>query len=207
MSTRKKRLLGTGIAALLLIGSLFLYQSLAAGWQVDKVRRLAAEARNVPKDQAKEAFSKVWAEAKKLSPEQRRQLFEEGSRARLKAFFDLSPEKKTAYLDSMIKRDLARQAEWKKKAAARSKAVAKSGQGQTKGQGQGQTKGQGGPGGQGGAGGRRNLSPEQRSAMRRDRLDRSSPNDRAMRSEFASAMRDRRKQLGLPAGGRRGGWR
>jgi hypothetical protein len=202
MSTRKKRSLGVGIAAAVLIALLFVYQSLAAGWQVDKVRRLAAEAQALPRDQAKEARSKLWAEAKKLSPEQRRDLFIEGSRARLKGFFDLPPAKKTAYLDSIIKRDLARQAARKRQGAPKGTAASKN-QTPSKGaqaNGQGQNHGQGGPG-------RRNMSPEQRAAQRRDRLDRTNPNDRAMRAEFASAMRERRKQLGLPSGSGRGRWR
>ena len=203
MSTRNKRLLGTGVAALLLIGMMFLYQSLAAAWQMDKVRQLAAEARDLPKDQAKEARSKVWAEAQKLSPEQRRELFAEGMRNRMKAYFDLPRDKKTAYLDAIIKRDLQRQADRKKQAALSKSAAAK---GKTAAGNAGQTKGQGGPGGPGGPGGR-NLSPDQRAAMRRDRLDQSSPSDRAMRGEFAADMRARRQQLGLSAGGGRGGWR
>jgi len=202
MSTRKKRLLGTGIAALLLIGMMLLYQSLAAAWQMDKVRRLAAEARDIPNDQAKEARSKVWAEAQKLSPEQRRELFAEQARNRMKAYFDLPREKKTAYLDAIIKRDLQRQADRKKQAALSKSAAAK---GKTAGN-AGQTKGQGGPGGPGGPG-RQNLSPDQRAALRRDRLDQSSPTDRAMRGEFAADMRARRQQLGLSTGTGGRGWR
>ena len=117
----------------------------------------------------------------------------------MKAYFDLPREKKTAYLDSLIKRDLQRQADRKKQAALSKSAAAK----RTTAGNAGQTKGQGGPGGPGG----RNLSPDQRAAMRRDRLDQSSPSDRAMRGEFAADMRARRQQLGLSAGTGRGGWR
>ena len=207
MSTRKKKLIGSGIAAFLLVGMVFLYQSYAASWQMDKVRQLAAEARDLPKDQAKEARSKVWAEAKKLSPEQRRELFAEEGRSRMKAYFSLSREKKNEMLDAMIKRDLQRQAERKKQqaAAARSKTGAAKGNSATAKAGGAQGKGQGGPGG--GGGGRQNMSPEQRAAARRDRLDKSNPSDRAMRGEMAADMRARRQQLGLPAGGGRGGFR
>jgi hypothetical protein len=46
------------------------------------------------------------------------------------------------------------------------------------------------------------TTEEARNARRKSRIDNSSPQERARRTEYRRAMDDRRRQLGLPTGGR-----
>lgn len=125
----------------------------------------------------------------KLSPAQRETLMAEDRKRRtaeVAGYFKLSPKEKTKFLDERINKSKGPPA------------------GQAKGQ---QGKGQlakGPP--PGGAGGKGNApsTPSDRDGRRQQRLDGSTPAERALMSQFFRDMEARRKQRGLQGGGPRG---
>lgn len=142
-------------------------------------------------------------------------LWEARERAETASYFALSPEKRQAELDRRIKADEERRKQWQaerekrdQERAAGSQAGGFGGRG---GQGGGPPPGGGGgrgpgggPGGGGPPGGNRRGSEEARNDRSKRRLDQSTPEQRAQQSEYRRAMEERRTQLGLPSGGRRG---
>src|SRR5205814_185050 len=140
--------------------------------------------RQLPPEQRRELQTQFRQEVAKLSPAQRGQLGEgrrQQSRERLKQFFRLSRAEQKKYLDAEIKRMEARRQE-----------MARNGSGPP-------------PGRAGNAGGGpRAATPEQRDQRRRQRLDQTSPEDRALASEYFKQLAERRRQLGLPATSFRG---
>lgn len=148
-------------------------------------------------------------------------------RAEMASYFRLAPAERQAELDRRIKADEERRKQWQTERQKRDAARAASGQQASVtgngGQGRdgtgggrspgGGTAGPGGsgarPGGQqgGGApgGGRPTSSEEARNDRSKRRIDRSSPEERAQRTEYRRAIETRRSQLGLTGdGGRRG---
>ena len=157
-------------------------------------------------------------------------LFRARERAELKSYFSLPPQERQAELDRRIKEQESRRQVWQQQRGNQNGGpggpVANRGPGQggpgQGGPGQGgrgnggggpggapQTAAAGGPGGGGGGGGGgpgRGGSEDERNARRKQRLDASSPDDRAQTAEYRRAMEARRQQLGLSPGGRgRGG--
>jgi hypothetical protein len=123
----------------------------------------------------------------KLSPEQKRGLFEERAKAgreRMDKFFKMPKAEQTTALDKMIKG----------MQAMRNR--------QTN---QAQNAQQGGnPGGWGRG---RSTDPEQRQLRRQQFLDMTTPEDRAQRALFRQMLNSRMQQLGItPGGGWGGGW-
>jgi len=134
--------------------------------------QLTGEAgRTLSGEQRRELWGQLRAEAKQLSPEQRRNLWREQQQKRMKEYFSLSPQEKKAYLDAQIDR----MEQWRRE-------LAKAGDGGDTGPGWGQ---------------RRFLSPEERDKRRRDRLDMTTPEERAERAEFFKDLQARRQQRGL----------
>lgn len=141
-------------------------------------------------------------------------LWEARERAETASYFALSPEKRQAELDRRIKADEERRKQWQAEREKRDQERAAGGQqsggfagrggpgGGPPGGGPGRGQG-GGPGG-GGPGGNRRGSEEARNDRSKRRLDQSTPEQRAQQSEYRRAMEERRTQLGLPSGGRRG---
>jgi hypothetical protein len=96
----------------------------------------------------------------------------------------MSPKDKTRHLDRMIK-------EMEQRRQAR--------------QAQGGGRGQGPPGGgPNGPWGPRDRSASSRDASRQERLDNTTPAERAQMTQFFRDLNARRQQLGLPTGGGRG---
>jgi hypothetical protein len=146
-------------------------------------------------------------------------LFRARERAELASYFSLSPNQRQAELDRRIKAEEQRRKAWEQERASRAATAGPGfgpGQGgqasQGRPQGAGQGPGNGGPsnnergGGRGGPSGQRGgPSEEAIQSWRKERLDRSSPEERARSAEYRRAMAVRRQQLGISSGRGRGG--
>lgn len=140
-------------------------------------------------------------------------LWEARERAEMASYFAMPPEKRQAELDRRIKAEEDRRKAWQAEREKRDQQRAASGQqagdgGGRGGRGAGGGPGAGGPGGGGGGpggGGRGGGTEQSRNDWAKRRIDRSSPEQRAQQTEYRRAMEERRTQLGLPTGGRRGG--
>lgn len=138
-------------------------------------------------------------------------------RAEMASYFRLAPAERQAELDRRIKAEEQRRQQWQAERQKRDAARASAGQ-QAAANGGGRPQGGSGagPGGpQGGGPGaqgspqprtsRRTSTEESRNDRSKQRIDRSSPEERAQRAEYRRAVEIRRSQLGLPtSGGRRG---
>ena len=139
-------------------------------------------------------------------------LWEARERAEMASYFAMPPEKRQAELDRRIKADEDRRKAWQAEREKRDQQRSASGQQAGGGGGRGPGGGGGGGGGPvaggGGPGGgssRGGGTEEARNERSKRRIDQSSPEQRAQQTEYRRAMEERRTQLGLPTGGRRGG--
>lgn len=141
-------------------------------------------------------------------------LWEARERAEMASYFALPADKRQAELDRRIKADEDRRKAWQAEREKRDQQRAAGSQQANTGGGRG---GPGGPGGAaggpggGGAGGgppgggrRGGGTEESRNERSKRRIDSSTPEQRAQQAEYRRAIEERRKQLGLPTGGRRG---
>jgi hypothetical protein len=150
---------------------------------VRQLRQEMAGASGLPANERRERWNQLRQEVRQLSPEQRRQL--RGDRRlsmqkELQDFFKLSKEQRVVYLDARIDRAEAAR---KERDAARAEAAANG------------TPIPRPPGPQGrGRGG----TEEEREQRRKEFLDRTTPEQRALMAEFRKEMADRREQRGLP---------
>lgn len=184
------------LALALVGGSLWAWWHFRGDPEVARVQALAVqlrtETKDLPEDKRRELWGQFGEEIRKLSPDQRQALFadqrqrgEERARQELKNFFALSPADRQKALDRQIDESERRAKERQKRNTQR----AANGTGQR---------------GGGGSGRGQNRTAEEKSARRNQMLDRSSPEDRAMRAEHRRLMDERRGQRGLPASPRRG---
>ena len=129
-------------------------------------------------------------------------------RAEIASYFALPPAKRQAELDRRIKSEQERA-----KARERERASRAASAGQNQGRPQAEGRMPGGPNGGGAAGGPPGGGPprprgfrtdEQLLARRKERLDQSSPEERARSAEYRRAMAVRRQQLGIIPGRGRG---
>ncbi len=151
---------------------------------------------------------------RQLTPDQRRQLQEpmreqmaQRMNKMVDGYFALPPEKRKQYLDKQIQEGEKRRKEWEQRRQQQGAGSGQGGQGQNPGNtaggganrpgwgpdqsGQGQANG--GPGGRG------PRTPQQRAQHRNQRLDHTTPEQRAKWTQFRDDMRKRRLELGLPA--------
>lgn len=128
--------------------------------------------------------------------------------AEVNSFFNLPPQQRKAELDRRIKAEEARRKAWE---AERESRGDRGGQGGRGGQAGGPPSGQAGagggpngggaPGGAGGGGpGGRRGSESDRNAWMKRRIDSTSPEERARRTEYRRLRDERRQQLGLSPG-------
>jgi hypothetical protein len=158
------------------------------------------EAKNLSPEDRKAKFEQYRAEVKNLTPEQKKELSEPmraKMRADLERYHAMSQEEKARHLDEVIDRSEKMRKEREQRAKANG--------GQPGGGGPGGGGPRGGPGG--GPGGGPNGPGGSRTAAdiekrRKERLDQSTPEERAMRDEFRRDLEARRKQRGLPPSGR-----
>ncbi len=220
-TTTKRRILGGVAATFLSIGMFWGYQKYASASRFDELSKLSAQLREGPRGKNEEVMKKFRDEMAKLSPDDRRAFFEKGMEDmekkmddRIDEYFEKTPAERKAWLDEMSKNRRRfggppgkgqRPTAKGKSGAAKGKTLAKGKTGSASGKGQMAGRpggGRGGPGGGGwgGGGGRgRGSSPEQRAQRSRERLDKTSPEQRAKRAEFFAAMRGQRSGGG-------GGW-
>lgn len=192
MTKNRTRLVIGALGLLLLIGLGWAVGAYRSSARIARVQALAEQVSALPPEQSKAAREQLRVEMARLSPDQRRQVFEQGFDRRLDAYFAASPSERTAMLDRMIARFRSRPGSDgpRTRPASPTKTVGTVASGSSPNRG-------------GGRGSWRNLSPEQRDQRRRARLDRTTPEQRARRSEFFAALRARREQLGLASGTRR----
>ena len=142
--------------------------------------QLTGEAgRNLPAEERRQLWDQFRQEARQLSPDKRRALFSEQQRKRMQEYVALSEKERTAFLDRLIDQMQQRRQ-----------------QGQN-----GNGRGPDGP-----AGGRQSLTAEERDRRRKQRLDLSTPEERAERAQFFADLRRRREQRGLGNAGWGGRW-
>ncbi len=139
--------------------------------------------------------------------EQMGRLWQARERAEMASYFKLPPAQRQAELDRRIKADearrKAREAEREKRSKGQPAGERTAGDraaGSQSAQPNQQAQRQGPPGA--GPGGTR--TEDSRNDWRKRRIDQTSPESRAQQTEYRRAMDARRKELGLPTGGRRG---
>ena len=166
------------------------------------------------------AFGTVMQKMRDVPREYREQqmgrLWEARERAEMGSYFALPPDKRQAELDRRIKVDEDRRKAWQadrerrdpRRGDARTASTGGDRGGPGGGTGAGAGGGGGGPGGGGGGPGgggggppssRRSSGTEQsRNERSKQRIDRSTPEQRAQQSEYRRALEERRTQLGIP---------
>ena len=171
--------------------------------QIVELRKVARN--EVPLSYESAGFSAVFDRVRDLPPDLRRQagrevgrLFAAREQAEMDSYFNLPPERRQAELDRRIKaeeaRRTAREAERAKRESQRPAQAA----------GPQSTGGSIGPGGPPPGSSRgRSTTEDERNARRKTSIDRSSPDERARRTEYRRAIDERRTQLGLPTRGGR----
>ena len=206
--------IGLLIAALLALSLVWLFGFFSVPRAVLEVRGLVdgqiAELRKVARNEVplaydSAAFGAVIDRVRDLPPDLRRQagrevgrLFEAREQAEMDSYFNLPPERRQAELDRRIRAEEERR---KVREAERAK---RESQQPTQAAGPQPAGGSGGPGGgPSGRGRGRSTTEEDRNARSKSRIDRSSPDERARRTEYRRAIDERRTQLGLPTRGGR----
>jgi uncharacterized membrane protein YgcG len=128
-------------------------------------------------------------------------LWEARERAEMASYFAMPPEKRQAELDRRIKADEERRNAWQAEREKRDQQRAARGEQASDGGGRGGPGGGGGsPGGGGGGpgGGGSGGTEQSRNDWAKRRIDQSSAEERAQRTEYRRAVDERRTQLGLP---------
>lgn len=192
VSGKRKKWLAAGLILMVLLWAAWLFRSNARMARAEELGRQLATARNLPPDQRREQWGAFRQEMAKLSPEQRREVGAKvfadrrrETREKVSQYFKLPKKQQIAQLDAEINRmeEMRRQRE-------RARAA---GQGNNP---------SSGPMNGAGSGSR---SAEQRDRMRQQRLDSSSPEDKALMTEYFKQMNQRRQQRNLPVWQGRGG--
>ena len=171
--------------------------------QVTQLRKVARNEAPLTDDDA--AFEPIGARIRELPPPLRDRASREMGRlyaaraaAEVDSYFALPSERRAAELDRRIRADEKRRQARAQRDAARGQTAAAGSP----------TGGAGRPSGSGPtAGGRRSgtgATEEERNARRKGFIDRTSPEERARRTEYRRAIDERRATLGLPAGSGRG---
>lgn len=180
--------------------------------QVAEYNRIArGEAPYGSAPSAGDAFRQMGAVPREYREQVRQEmdrLWQARERAEMGSYFALAPQQRQAELDRRIKSEEERRRQMQAEREKRDQQRAATGQ-QAANAGA-RASGPGGqtPGGGGGpaGGGQRGGSDEARLQRSKQRIDQTTPEQRAQQAEYRRAMEVRRKQLGLPAGGgRRGG--
>ena len=170
----KKKTIVAGIVLLLTAGTIWALRTPATDPQVAKVQQLQAglRAENLSPEQRRERFDQFRQAMDQLRPEQREQvrsqmegMFREQMMQPVKAYFSLPSEQRTAFLDQQINAMEQRRKEMEAFRASQS-------QGKDQGNAQGKAAPRGRPD-------FRNMSAADRNQWRKQRLDQSKPEDRA----------------------------
>jgi hypothetical protein len=175
----------TGLLALLLLLTFGLYRAIRPDPNLKKVKQLreqfAAQAKSWTPEQRQEKGREMRDAMAKLSTSQRESLAAEGRKRfeeQLRQYAQMTPAEKVRHLDEQIKRGEQMRQQF---AAQRPQGAGPNGFG---------------AGPRGG-----NLSAEERDKRRKERLNNTTPEFRALMDQFRKDMAARRHQLGLPAPG------
>ncbi|MGA2034017.1 MAG: hypothetical protein ABSG68_17360 [Thermoguttaceae bacterium] len=224
---RKRIVIAIVVVLLLLVGTTWGLLRRGPSAQLQKVKAMqAALINDGPDADRRKTFEAMRGEMDQLSPAERdaarrdmQASFEKRMDKQMADYAAMKPEERVAYLDKQIAQDEKRAKDresWQKQRGKRSSGGGSSGSG---GSGSGGSGGGGGsgdgsapfsgsgvtPGTTNGApagppkGGRgRNATIEQKAKMQRQRLNATSPEQRAQRALFITDMNNRRAQYGLP---------
>jgi hypothetical protein len=181
----------TSLLLLLLLISYGTYRAVRTDPKLKKVRELqsalsSAQAKNWTPEQRREKGQEMRTAMQQLSPAQREELSAEGRKrfeAELKRYSQMSPAEKNRYLDDRIDQSEKMRQQFAQRNPNGAGPRPPGGQG---------TFGAGGPGPGG-----QNLSPEEREKRRKERLNQTSPEFRALMDNFRKDMANRRQQRGL----------
>ncbi len=190
------------VLLLLLFGTAYSgYRKFRTDPNIRKIRDLRKElasGSNLTSEQRQDKFRQIRETMEKLPPERRdqmrKEMAEEGRRrfeAELRRYASLSPQEKTRYLDQQIDRMEAARRQWQQAqggSAPRGSSPVVFGASPGGGRPFG-----GPPGGRNG----QSLSAEQKETRRRERLDQTTPEFRALRDQYFRDMQARRQQRGL----------
>lgn len=212
-AARKKWFVGAILLVLVCGGTAWAWrhfraEPMAADPQVTKVgelgRQLAIDAnKDMSEEERKNLALKLFQEVGQMTPEQRRQAFTKEFQpiiqARIDKFFTLETrEEQLAHLDADINQ-MEQLAKWAKMFQSIGgtfgpRRDSKGAEGEPAADGPPKAGGPGGPGGN-------TMSAEERDKRRRERLDATTPEQRAKQAEYVRQLMERRKELGLPAMG------
>jgi hypothetical protein len=174
----------TGLLLLLLFLTFGVYRA-ARPSQLTKVKQLreqfAAQGKNWTPEQRQEKGREMRQAMGNLSESQREALAAEGRQRfeeQLRQYAQLTPAEKARHLDEQIKRG----ERMRQQAAQRPQTPGGNGAGPRPGQ-------------------QSNRSPEEREKRRKERLNSTTPEFRALMDQYRKDMAARRQQLGLPAAG------
>jgi hypothetical protein len=185
--SRKRWLLAVLVLLLLLtgLGAWYLWSDAQVARAKEMRRELTSAAtRKLPAAERRQKWEAFRKEEEKLSAAQRKALWEDARKQRKKEverYFSLSKADKTKWLDEQIDR---MEAQRRERQAGGGGGPGRSGQGGTFANGTG-------PGGGG------NLSAEDRERLRKQRLDSTTPEERAQFDQLRKDMAARRTQRGL----------
>jgi hypothetical protein len=181
----KKIAVATILLLLVAAGAFAMYRGEDPG--VARIEAIRQQMDGATDEQRRELFQKMRQEYEQLPEATRDRLREERNAQReredgqrMAKFFAMSPQEQQKALDERIKQE----EKWRKERAQR------------RGPGGGGSRGGPGAGG-GGRGGRGGNGSGDPNARRKSYLDNSSPQSRAMRSEYYRMRAERRQQLGL----------
>jgi hypothetical protein len=183
----KKRWLAAVVVLLIAAGTVW---ALWPDGRVAKAKALqkelfSPEARNLSPEQRKQKWQELREVQKQLSPEQKKELGAEMRKKRqadMGRYFAMSPKDKEKHLDAIINKQEQMKKAWQGKGGL----------------------GKGGPGKAPAGlvqGGPRDKSPKGRDDRRQKFLDSSTPAERAQVHQFMKDLKDRRAKRGLPAFG------
>jgi hypothetical protein len=189
MSNKVVRRLIGGVVLVLVIGLVvwFCWPSPLAKAKELRNELTGPNARNMDPQERRQKWEQFRREQEQLSPAERKELWADVRKKRqeeMKRYFAMSPAEKTAHLDAQINR----MEQMRKQREAAQKA-----QGGAGGTGAPNVSGAA-PSGPPGA----PRSQEERERLRKERLDDSTPEERAMRDQYFKDLQARRAQRGLP---------
>jgi uncharacterized membrane protein YgcG len=208
--TKRRRRWPLALLLLLLCGATYggyrLFRTDPAVKRVRELRKELAAGANLPPEQRREKSRQLREALEKLPPDKReamrREMAEDGRKrfeAQLKTYAKLSPTEKTRYLDEQIDRFEQFRSQRQQQQGQGGSSSAGGGSGTGGGGAFGFGPRGGGPNGnaQGGPGNSQ-RSPEERERRRKQMLDDTTPEFRALRDQFFKDMQARRQQRGMP---------
>jgi hypothetical protein len=153
---------------------------------VELQKKLFNEDSPVPREERRKAFGELRQEMEKLTPQQRDQIMRDNPppffrrmQENIVAYFDLPQDQRTAALDKQIDEMEKQRKEWAKRRAERNAGGGARPPGAARGFG-------------------RNMDPAQQNQRRKQMLDNTSPQQRAMFGEYFRQLQQRRQERGLP---------